>query len=212
MNTKLTIGFISTNFDKFNREYFKGELKTPRFEITHVRSYLGQYSRSILFNDSVIRISDMYDRDETGYKQTILHEMIHLYIRQNNIKDTRAHHGCVFNSIADRINRQGGWTIARTDSVDGCGLSNKAEVKTYYMACYKTKDGRYFRFSINPNYLNSYKRRFERNPNHFRDVFLFASNDDKAYAHYPRCHSGVRGYYIPKSEYDNCRETQNLIG
>ena len=82
----LTISFIADNFSKFNKEYFEGKLKTPTFEITHVKSYLGQYHwkydkfnytydgrRTII--ESVIRISDRYDRNETEYRQTILHSI-----------------------------------------------------------------------------------------------------------------------------------------
>ena len=212
----LTLDFIAQKFHKFNKEYFNGELQTPTFEITRVKSYLGQYHWRYNFDGSlhenVIRISNMFDRNETDYCNTIIHECIHLYIRQNHIKDTRKHHGRVFNSIADRINRQGGWHIARTDSVEGCGLTDKTSIKIYYIGCfYSGKAGKHFKFRINPKYLDDYKRRFDQYPKHYQDVFVFTSNDDKTYAHYSQCHSAVRGWYISKKEFDTLRETEKVI-
>lgn len=212
----LTIKFLTDSFKTFNAVYFKNELLKPRFEITHVKSYLGQYHwkyshDSRIFLDSVIRISDYYMRDETELQQTLLHEMIHLYIRQNKIRDTRPHHGRVFNSIADRLNREGGFHIARTDSVEGCGLRDKTEVKTYHVICYKARNGRYFQFVINKNYLSYYVDMIENNPYHFREAYIFTSTDDKRFAHYPACRNGVRGYYIEQNVFNEQKANERVI-
>lgn len=212
----LTISFIAEQFNKINFYHFKGELLTPRFEITHVKSYLGQYHwkysyDSRIFYESVIRISDMFDRSDADITNTIAHEMIHLYIRQNNIRDTRPHHGRVFNSIADRLNREGGFHIARTDSVAGCGLRNKTERKEYIVATFLSgAKGKYFQFLINKNYLNRYLKRFESSPEHYRNVIVIKSTDDKRFAHFPECRKSVRGYYVTEKDYNNLK-TENVI-
>ena len=213
----LTLGFIKEQFDVINRKHFEGKLLTPRFEITHVKSYLGQYHweyshDSRIFSDSVIRISDVYDRSDADITNTVAHESIHLYIRQNKIKDTRPHHGRVFNSIADRLNREGGFHIARTDSVAGCGLRDKTTKEVYYMACFKSgHNGKYFAFSMNKNYVQYYQNEFERYPSHYQNVFVFTSTDDKKFAHYPKCRKGVRGYYVTEEEYNKYKANEKIL-
>ena len=212
---ELTIKMIADNFEVINELFFNNELITPRFEITHVKSYLGQYhwryNHDGSFFDSVIRISDMFDRSEDDIVNTIAHECIHLYSRQNHIKDTRPHHGRVFNSIADRLNREGGFHIARTDSVAGCGLRDKSVKKTFYIACFKNREGKYFRFRMNKNYIDYYKHIFEYYPSGYRDPFMFTSTDDKAFAHCRECRKGVWGNYITKEEFDFFKETENVF-
>lgn len=213
----LTLDFIREQFDVINRKYFNNELLTPRFEITHVKSYLGQYHwvysyDERIFCDSVVRISDMFDRTDADIINTIAHETIHLYIRQNKIRDTRPHHGRVFFSIADRLNREGGFHIARTDSIEGCGLRDKTKKETYYIACFESgNSGNYFKFAINKKYLEYYFKKFETYASHYRNVFVFTSTDDKKYAHYTKCRKSVSGYYIGFDEFNRLRETENVI-
>ena len=213
----LSIEMLSENFDVINELYFNNELIKPRFEITHVKSYLGQYHwkysyDSRIFFDSVIRISDMYDRTDKDIVNTLAHEMIHLYIRQNKIKDTRAHHGRVFYQIADRLNRDGGFNISRTDSVEGCGLRDKTNVKTYYVANYfSAACNRYFSFVINKNYVNEYISHFKRYPHYYRKPIIFKSTDDKAYAHYRVCRGSIRGFYIDEETYELNKECEEIV-
>jgi hypothetical protein len=214
---ELTKAFIEQQFNVINEKFFEGKLLTPTFEIKHVKSYLGQYHwrysyDSRIFIENVIRISDMFDRTEKDIINTIAHEMIHLYIRQNKIKDTNKHHGKVFYSIAERLNREGGFHIARTDSVEGCGLRDKSTAKEYIVAAfYSGRSGHHFKFAINPKYLDYYLEKFEMYPTHYKNVIVFKTSDDKAYANLPQCYKGVRGQYITQEEYDLMKQNENII-
>lgn len=211
----LSIDFISREFDNINSKYFKNKLLKPRFEITHVKGYLGQYHwvysyDDRIFRDSVIRISDMYDRTSEDIINTLAHEMIHLYIRQNKIKDSRAHHGSVFHAVAGWLNSEGGFHIASTDSVEGCGLRRK-EGKMWYVGCYfSTRYNKYFQFVMNKNKVSYYTNLFETNHN-YKKPFIFTSCDDKAFAHLPACRSAIRGVFISKGEFDRRLREENVI-
>ena len=212
----LTLDFIRENFEKINQKHFGNELMMPRFEITHVKSYLGQYHWRYgydgrLFADSVIRISDMFDRTDEDIINTIAHEMIHLYIRQNKLRDTRPHHGTLFYSIANRLNREGGFHIARTDSVEGCGLRNN-KGKKFIVCCYFSSNlNSYFRFVINEKYINDYLLRFKNSPSFYKDAIIIVSTDDKTYANYTKCYRAIRGFRVTKDEYESMKAEKMLF-
>lgn len=212
----LTISFLKENFHIINKKYFNDNLKEPQFEITHVKSYLGQYHwkrkfwNDDILDESIIRISDMFDRSDEDVINTLAHEMIHLYIRQNNIRDTRPHHGKVFYSIADRLNREGGFHISRCDSIEGVGFRNKKDV-TFYVGCYITRSNKYFTFVIHRNYINEYLRDFINYPRIFKDGFIFKTNDDKTFAHYVVCRKRIRGFYTTQEKFEEYKAQAECV-
>lgn len=212
---KLTIDFIKEQFILINEKYFNNELLMPRFEIKHVKRFFGQYHWKYsydenIFFDSVIRISDMFDRSEKDVINTIAHEMIHLYIRQNKIRDTRPHHGRVFYSIADRLNKEGGFNISRTSSAEGCALTKKTD-KTYYVFNFLLKNGNYFQFVVNEKHLTKFIT-FYNEKCYSEKWFVFKSNDDKRFATYPLCRNNSRGRYIDEKQFYENLNNENIIG
>lgn len=197
----LTIDFIANSFKQFNDEYFNGELNTPVFEIMSTKNLLGQCCWKPTFR---IRISNYYRRSEKEYQNTILHEMIHLFIRQKGIKDTRTHHGRVFYKYADFINGYG-WNIARTDSVAGVGVDEKYKT-TYHMIAFKDDKGRYFLFRYNPDKYTYYVHKLARYKHHYQEPIWFTSKDDKKYGHYSACRNSVRGFFITEREYSSLKQ------
>ena len=119
------------------------------------------------------------------------------------------------------MNIEGGFHIARTDSVEGCGLRDKTNKEVYYIACFKSSsNGKYFAFSMNKKYVKYYQDIFERYPSHYKDIIVypshykdiivFTSTDDKKFAHYPKCRKGVRGCYVTEKEYNEYKQYQTL--
>lgn len=201
----ITLDYIADKFKEFNQTYFGGALRPCSFELMRTKRTLGIYR--ILQNR--IGVSTYYDRSEVDYCNTILHEMIHAYIRQQGLKDTRRHHGKVFYEWADKINKQGGWHIARTDSVCGCGLTEKSG-KIYQVATYINASGRAFLFTINPSYTRNFAQYFERNPHRFKDVVMFKSSDDKRFASFSACRTRISGHYISLEEHNKLKEQYSI--
>lgn len=114
----LTIPVIRNWWKEFNAEYFNGELEMPdKFEITQSTRVLGQFRAKYIGWDyeTLIRISNYYDRDENGFKETLLHEMVHQWQYHHHYP---IDHKTNFKRKANEINRKGGWDISRTTTVD----------------------------------------------------------------------------------------------
>ncbi|MBR4625546.1 MAG: SprT-like domain-containing protein [Alphaproteobacteria bacterium] len=124
-----SIEFMEKYFPIYNKEYFDNSLPKPNFALIQSKTHLGQFVAcrrydmfGIPFGKSTINMSTFFQREEKDLQETLIHEMIHYYIHFNNIVDTSSH-GHVWKSMADEINKKGGWHISRTSSVDGCEVN-----------------------------------------------------------------------------------------
>jgi len=103
-------------FAQFNAEMFDGALPVVPIKLSKARTFLGKlqykyvrglFGRVLGYSDFVIRISLYYDLSETEFQDTLIHEMVHLHILTNRIKDTSTH-GKVFRSMMKDINSRFG--------------------------------------------------------------------------------------------------------
>ena len=91
---KLTVEWMRLQFVQLNQDCFDGHLPLPRFSVSHARTRLGTMAfrwkeirtgllpgqvKRVPYNHT-IRLSDYYEQSERDYQNTLLHEMIHLYI------------------------------------------------------------------------------------------------------------------------------------
>lgn len=105
--------YIERRFCEFNAQYFGGQLPRVPVRLTSARTYLGQFGfkrKWTLFGgtknyDFVLRISIRTDLPEQEVEDTLLHEMIHLYIVSKQLKDTSVH-GQLFCQLMGDINRR----------------------------------------------------------------------------------------------------------
>lgn len=151
-NMIATIDFCNKWFPIYNKEYFDGELPTPKFELIKTKTTLGEYQHcnrldifgnplsNSIFNDGSscnrIRMSIYYDRPERDLQETLIHEMIHFYVDFKKIIDNGSH-GKEWKKLAEAINKKGGWTISRTTSTLGCAVNplfSNNKTKAYLMA------------------------------------------------------------------------------
>ena len=108
---KPTLTQMSEWFDEFNTLVFSGNLPKVKITFTNTRNQLGQFywgpTRGI-----GIKVSLFYDRTEENFRNTLLHEMCHLYCyKQGWVHEG---HGDKWKAIADKAYRITGLYIQRT--------------------------------------------------------------------------------------------------
>lgn len=176
-------------FSLFNERYFNGELPEPVLAVGKSRTRLGTMSWKtkkkffcVSTDGYTIRISNYFDMEEKQYKSVLLHEMIHLHIVFNKIKDTSAH-GIVFRKIMRSINADG-WEISVSarigNDIKRNGITKK---RRRIVLAAVTKDGRHLLSVVNPRYMASLNSIFEAS----RDIASFSwyTSDDDYFASFP---------------------------
>ena len=112
---KITKELIKELFKKYNTLYFDNELRLPRFTTYKGRRTYGVYSYKIdkktkKPKNERFAIANNVNWSEDTLRNIIVHEMIHCYIAQKNIKDNRDH-GKVFKQMMNDYNRHYGLNI-----------------------------------------------------------------------------------------------------
>ena len=98
---KITKQLLSEWFKVANEKYFNGDIeKEPNYVITTNRSRYGQFRPRTW----EIEISTAFVRSENAYKNTFLHELCHLYARQEYGVYIQSH-GYEWKEIANKVTR-----------------------------------------------------------------------------------------------------------
>lgn len=145
-----TLPFIAERFDFFNHLCFRNSLPRPTFRLSNARTYLGQMAykrRRGLLGQAVgqetttLSISRRYDLPVAEIEDTIIHEMIHLYIHVNHIRDTSTH-GPAFRRMMDDINSRFARHITVARRNDSALLQSDRSNDRYILCVSRLKDGR----------------------------------------------------------------------
>ena len=119
-----TVQWMSTCFNRFNKKYFKGKLQQPKFVVGCPDGYFGYLEYKANYNRLTRKITNVlsipklmltnkYDRKAKDVANTMLHEMIHLYIYSVLKKYPFNQHGSEFNDFINDNNLEGdGWNIS----------------------------------------------------------------------------------------------------
>ena len=110
---QVTIEWIEQKFNLFNKDYFEGKLPVPEFRVSKNRSRFGAFiighlrKRNVSPTKSdIIEISVFMDREEHVFENTLIHELIHMYVYLNNMLD-KTSHGPNFRLMMKKINSHG---------------------------------------------------------------------------------------------------------
>ena len=163
----ITIPEVEEQFNKWNGIIFNDELPTPHFELMQTKSLLGQFCPRWVLGEWTykIRISTFYDRPFESYVDTIVHEMLHYWIKYKGIKDTSSH-GKQWKKYAAEISKKYGLTITRTNPAGG-GVSEKVlekrkakkDINETVIVC-RLRDGKYGAAVLPPTKVSALVPRF----------------------------------------------------
>lgn len=118
--------------------FFGGQLPSIPIRISTARSYLGavQFKKKrdllgkVRYSDFVLCVSRRFDLPQAEVEDTILHEMIHLYIYVNGIEDTSAH-GVVFRKMLADLNERSGRHITISHRSSEVTMATDVRVKPH---------------------------------------------------------------------------------
>lgn len=205
--------WLRANFRQLNTRYFGGELPCPRFHIGRSRTRLGSlsYKRGFMVSQHfTLSISNYYDQTEHQFRNVLLHEMIHLYIAANGIRDTSAH-GTMFRKMMARLNGEG-WDISVTTSMRGTPKAQTNQEDTgrqYLVLAIETTDGRRFLSSVNPKYAKTLCRRLQQVAEVSR--YAWYTTADSWFENMPRVRS-LRGRRVDEETYGRLTAAMKSVG
>lgn len=201
----ITLDYIENAFEKYNKKYFNGTLVKPSFVIMHKKRVFGTFNRTLKYDELfgeyrwkfTISISDYYERSEFEFNNTIIHEMIHQYIRQNNLKDTSTH-GRIFKSECERINKDG-WKLSTYGRSLGCRKNSNRRNDITHNVClyYNPNNGKHMLFC----YVDGKKTRYMNLLGRLGvDKYCFFESKDEIFDSFVVCRSRIRGLYVEEHE------------
>lgn len=151
---ELTVTYLQNQFKKYNAMFFNNELPWILIKIGRSKRNFGIYhtttSRSTgKILKQHIMISKYYDQTSKQYDETLIHEMIHYYIRYKGIKDSGSH-GIKFIKLMNEINRISDFNI--TIKGDSSEMTSKFEDKKIYRIMRFTYGGRTYYSKISKTF------------------------------------------------------------
>lgn len=186
---KLTIDFLKVNHKKYNELYFNNSLTMPNFLIKKTcKKTLGYYMKS----KNIIMISTFYERTERDIIRTLIHEMIHQFIDEQNIKDTSTH-GYVFKGIANRINVDG-WNITVKEKLPQDIQTSKKHL--YHIIRFKEDNGKYFIFVTASNCYDYFYYGLKQR---YSNVERYKSHNP-IFVNFKQCRSRIMGLRVSEHE------------
>lgn len=204
---ELTIKYLTDKFEVYNMLYFNNLLPIPKFKITSARHTLGQYKyNGLALYSHTICVTDYYNRPtEKDYDQTLIHEMIHYFIKYMKIEDTSSH-GRIFKQQCKRINKDG-WDLARTTDIRGWAINPKYAARIAKKEEKKANRKRLvfvvedhrkrqFAFCTNKTSLPFFEQCANRCG--WKYKYLFSNND--VFQHWQNCKTRMIGNYLESDE------------
>jgi predicted SprT family Zn-dependent metalloprotease len=193
---KINQQLLREKFHEFNGTFFESKLKEPKFEVTSVKSWAGYFM--VKHNNPIIKISTYIEKSNIEHFETLLHEMIHLWIWQEKIIDSGPH-GYRFKQKMYEINRQGHHlTVSERFNISTDTLGNI----TYYIYVLEYFDtNKLFMFCINYSKLTEFSNILSslKSTKRIKDFKLYSSRNTY-FKGARQCTKRMVGNYINQSD------------
>lgn len=146
---KVTQEFLEERFKLFNEQIFKGCLPSVPLGIGHACTSLGtiryKAKRSVTGQRKAsgfhILLSDRFDTDESILEDTLIHEMIHLYLLKDG-KVPSAPHGKAFQVMMQAINTRFHRHIKISHKASDAGIQMEKKARWRFVCVARFNDGR----------------------------------------------------------------------
>ena len=160
---RATIPFLEQRFAEYNELMFDARLPQVKLRLSRARTYMGQlkWQRSrgnTLFSqvrklvrlplghhaaptDITLSISTLFDLPQAEIEDTLLHEMIHLHILVNRLRDTSSH-GTLFRAKMREINERFGRHITISHRLTEQEREQDVRQRRHFVAVSHLRDGR----------------------------------------------------------------------
>ena len=126
---------LKARFAYWNKKLFNDKLPEVPIKWCRSRSHSGICKSDIrngVFENHSIEISNLYDREESGYDQIMIHEMIHLFnhVEYPTVREYRRYfdkggHGAHFEQKAKEMSEKSGLKISVRDDLEGATAPTK---------------------------------------------------------------------------------------
>lgn len=136
-----TLAAVKKAFNFYNRKYFENKLPTPAFSMNcpsnmwacfipdgQIRTRFGKVIR-FGWPCGTLCVTSKYSRNEKDILNSIIHEMVHMYVLFVLRKNPLNPHGIDFMRKANEINRDG-WYIANKNDMKDTDIANNGKIKS----------------------------------------------------------------------------------
>ena len=162
---RATLPFLRAKFREYNALCFGSDpLPIPNFRINHARTHLGSYRYSVGERQvPVLTLSDCFDLPQQTLEDTIIHEMIHMFIHVKGVKDD-APHGTKFLHIMNSINRRHGRHISVTHKGSEAEKATDLRPRLNIVCLVEFSDGTFGLTVTTEAYVKEIDRTFRQHP------------------------------------------------
>lgn len=129
---------LQDDYNMINDLMFEGKLKPVPLRWMSTKYKLGVMAYTESGSIEYVGISTFYKLTRQQYLDVLAHEMIHVYMEQNSIKE-RDHHGSKFMAILDDLNKRfPEFKIAKSENAIDFQVGKNSKIKTYGVVLFDT--------------------------------------------------------------------------